>query len=99
MPTPWKQRKEYNREWCRAYRSRLVEQLGGCCQQCGSTEKLQFHHLKPRTWIASQLSRWQRLAEYKREISRGEIELLCKPCNQRAGKPQAEPDPNFVPDF
>lgn len=93
----WQQNKARTLEWCLRERARLIELLGGKCVECGSTEKLEFHHTHPRGWVASHLNRWQRLAEYKRDIARGHIELLCKACNCRSGKPSpvgctSEPD-------
>jgi len=94
----WKSQKDRTIAYCHAERARLINSLGSCCLQCRATEKLEFHHTKPRGWIASQLSRWQRIAEYKRDIARGEIVLLCKSCNQRAGKP-LQPGQSTEPDF
>ena len=97
----WKQKKRHTLNGVTEGRRKLIEQLGGKCLQCSAVEKLEFHHLRPRTWVAAQLNRWQRLAEYKREAARGEIVLLCKPCNQRAGKPAPDytPEPDFEPEF
>ncbi len=98
----WQKEKPRKLERCRELRAELVASLGGRCAQCGSKKKLEFHHKKTRTWIASQLNRWSRLKRYSEEIKAGLIELLCKKCNQRAGKPKDEeftPDPDFVPDF
>ena len=38
-----------------ARRQALIQQLGGCCQQCGSTDQLQFDH-RDRTTKAFELS-------------------------------------------
>lgn len=85
----WQETKPRTLAWVKRERRRLVKLLGGKCERCGLRRKLEFHHTRPRYWIASQLNRWQRLAEYKRDIARGHIELLCTWCNKRAGQPVA----------
>ena len=94
--TTWQQSKARTLAWCESERARSIALLGGKCVRCGSKKKLEFHHTKTRTWIASAMNRWSRLAAYKRDIERGEIELLCKRCNQRAGKPKD--DPEYTPE-
>lgn len=93
----WQDDRERVIESTRAKRAELIEQLGGKCVKCGATDDLHFHHTSPRTWIASKLNRWARLAAYKRDIEAGVIELLCGPCNRREGQPASEPegDPDF----
>jgi hypothetical protein len=75
-------------------RLRLILQLGGRCVTCGDDNplELEFHHLATRTWVARHTSRWQRLAHYRREAACGEVELLCGPCNRRAGRPPVQSD-------
>lgn len=84
MPTSAKQRtlKSY-----RAGRLSLIAAMGGACEQCGTTDDLQFHHTRPRTWIARNVNRWVRLANYKREHAAGLLLLLCGVCNRQAGEP------------
>lgn len=73
--------------WYAKARQKLIDELGGKCKRCGAKEKLEFHHTRPRTWAARNLSRWSRLAAYKRDIAAGVIDLLCKSCNSKAGEP------------
>lgn len=93
MTGTWQKNKKRTLEWAKKERARLITELGGKCVHCGSTEKLQFHHTVARTWIASKLNRWSRLARYKEDIAAGHIELACKPCNQKLGEPKREYDP------
>lgn len=86
------QTREYNRKAYHEGRALLIKQMGGKCTVCGATEKLQFHHLYTRTWIASKKNRWTRLAIYRREYNNRVLNLLCSDCNKRAGKP----DENFT---
>lgn len=92
----WQQNKPRTLAWCEAERARLIALLGGKCVRCGKKTKLEFHHTKPRTWVASSMNRWSRLAQYKRDIERGHIELLCNKCNCKAGKPK--PDSEYTPE-
>lgn len=65
----------------------MVSEMGGRCSRCPATEKLEFHHTKPRTWAANRVGRWSRLKLYREDWLRGDIELLCSRCNKIAGKP------------
>lgn len=77
------------REWAAKKRAELIEQLGGCCVDCGKTRRLEFHHTVPRTWVANRLSRWARMVRYIREAAEGKITLLCRRCNVKRGQPKA----------
>jgi hypothetical protein len=72
----------------RAARELLIEELGGQCVDCGSTESLQFDHTVVRTWSARKTSRWVRIARYRREALAGVIALRCKVCNNSKGRPR-----------
>jgi hypothetical protein len=74
-------------EWYHRSRAVLVKALGGRCVYCGVRDGLQFHHVGVRTWVASKLSRWCRLARYKREAALGEVVLACASCNKEEGQP------------
>jgi 5-methylcytosine-specific restriction endonuclease McrA len=76
------------RDWAKRKRAELIEKLGGCCVHCGSTRRLEFDHLEPRTWIARNLSQWGRMTRYIREAAEGKIQLLCRRCNYRKGQPK-----------
>lgn len=68
-------------------RQSLIEQMGGCCTYCKSTEKIQFHHPFGRLWQPNKAARWVRIARYRREWQSGLCVLACKKCNLAIGKP------------
>lgn len=77
----------------RQYKKRrlaLIEKLGGKCVDCGTAALavLEFDHLTPRTWKANRTGRMERIRRYEREAADGEIELRCRECNNRKGKPK-----------
>lgn len=78
------------RAWAARVRLQLIEQLGGVCVDCGSTEKLEFDHRVPRRWVNRHLDPSWRISKIKAEIAAGEIELRCPECNKRKGKPRPE---------
>lgn len=80
-------------QWYRRERARLIAALGGKCVECGTTEELEFDHLKPRTWIANKTSRWQRLRNYIKDWKKGELCLRCRVCNAKGGTPARSGDP------
>lgn len=79
------------RAWAARIRVQLIEQLGGVCVDCGTTEHLEFDHRVPRRWICRRLDPSWRISKIKAEIQAGEIELRCADCNKRKGKP-AQPE-------
>lgn len=95
QPSLFRPRRNWAAEVKRA-RAKLIQEMGGKCCKCGSIEGFEFHHKFKRTWTARKASRWQRIANYKREWARGVLELLCKKCNKEAGEP-TEYEPGVVP--
>src|SRR5690606_16795339 len=111
MPTPRQKRKKkkspneltseqrrYRRRVAdyNARRKALIEAMGGKCVKCGTTTRLEFNHTSPRTWEARKVGRWERIAKYEAEWDAGEINLLCRKCNARAGQPPNECDCPFI---
>lgn len=86
-----KAKRERRKAGYRRQRIKLIVFLGGKCRQCGedNPDKLEFNHLKERTWIANKTARWVRIARYWREAREGVIELLCGECNKKYGRPVA----------
>lgn len=78
-------------------RDQLITEMGGKCEECGRTKKLEFHHKFKRQWTARKTSRWQRMAHYRREFERGVLRLLCSKCNKLAGSP-TEHEPDLIPE-
>ena len=75
------------------YRKIIVEKLGGKCEKCGATKKLEPHHKTPRTWVSRESWAMSRLLRYLREIAAGvPLGLLCLTCNLAAGRPDFSED-------
>jgi hypothetical protein len=66
-------------------RAALAEIMGGSCYKCGSTEKLEFHHVQDRDWVAKKLNRWMRVKMYERDYFQGILVLLCHECHKEIG--------------
>lgn len=56
---------------------------GGCCEQCGSKERLEVHHILP-IWFAAEY--FPQLASYAL-ISAQNARLLCHQCHTEKHKP------------
>jgi hypothetical protein len=80
-----KQRWASSKAW--DLRERLRKVMGGKCVKCGSTEQLEFHHPRGRTWVARRKNQLQRMKLYWRDFMEGVLELLCSPCNKKVGDP------------
>ena len=73
--------KGYSNEYYQRKRSKLIEQFGGKCVKCGSTENLEFDHIdrytktkKVSTLLAS--SPWQSAVDEAQKC-----QLLCNSCH------------------
>ena len=69
------------REWAKRERDRIVRVLGGRCNCCGTTEHLEFDCIMPRSNGHARLERSQRITFYRRQLSVGNLQLLCRRCN------------------
>ena len=74
----------------RKRRRKLLRALGGKCyaRGCRITRRLEFDHIRRRTWVAREKSRWQRMVLYEREAAKGWIRVACRHHNARRGKPR-----------
>lgn len=84
------------REWAHRTRERWKHELGGKCFRCGDAsefDKLEFHHIEPRTWSTKSTEQSQRIAFLRREIAAGVVKLACPKCNQELGEPPPPPGP------
>lgn len=73
-------------------RAALVEKLGGCCVECGSDRRLEFDHIYGTTVQLDRLSGYDRILLYRKEAEQGLLQLLCKKCNQKRGRPELVPE-------
>ena len=74
-----------------AYRKRqaIFEVLGKKCAACGVTEKLEFDVIIPQPQAKSHhqdFSFAQRMIFYCRQLSAGNLQVLCSECNSRKGR-------------
>jgi len=98
--TSRERRRTYRRDWARNQRRLLKESLlnllGNKCVNCGATEDLEFDHIHAtKTYTSCRMASLDRLRRYQEEISRGEIQLLCGPCNRKKGVPRPPEDLPF----
>ena len=91
-------KREERKAGYRRRRVNLILFLGGKCKGCDQhdPDKLEFHHLRERTWVARKTSRWVRIARYWREAREGLIELRCGDCNKRLGNPKQDEETEWV---
>lgn len=64
-----------------------MERLGGRCTRCGKRFRLELDHIEGRDWDLERKSRWQRVRIYLREEREGKLQVLCRRCNAKKGKP------------
>jgi 5-methylcytosine-specific restriction endonuclease McrA len=72
--------REYQRIWIQQRRARGVAEAGGECLDCGSAERLQFHHKDPSQKVSHKIWSW-RDGRMREEIAK--CELLCVGCHQK----------------
>jgi len=65
------------------YRTELIDELGGNCENCGTEENLHFHHINPEDSHKSGLGGWNHIFKVKNDIKNGvEVVLLCESCHR-----------------
>jgi len=84
-PKPRKRSDQY--AYARRLRDRLLALVApdGRCHLCGKKKRLEFDHVAPRTWKASDYTWHRRLKLYEREITEGKVAAACRSCNARKG--------------
>jgi len=71
---------------CRERRAKLIADLGGACDCCGSTHDLEFDHYPKRAdWERRGVNQWVRQKRYEADAAAGNLRLLCSRCNGAAG--------------
>jgi hypothetical protein len=69
------------KEWARTARTHLVARLGGCCCDCGSTEKLEFDCIAPCGDGHHRMDTSARISFYRKQFRHGNLALRCQKCN------------------
>lgn len=67
--------KAYHRKYWKKRRQKIIDYLGGVCVKCGTTEDLQFDHIKPSDKTLD-IKRNVTLESIKAEVDK--CQLLCK---------------------
>lgn len=78
--------KEYMRQYmAKRYKRRkaaAIEQLGGKCVYCGSTEDLQFDHIDRNTKSFTIARELDSVSEKRLQEELAKCQLLCPPCHE-----------------
>jgi hypothetical protein len=81
----WEQVKEKKYQRSRNRSANLVAEHGGQCIECGTTERLHFHHVDPSTKVDS-VSQMLHLSPDKARAEAEKCVLLCISCHSRVPK-------------
>lgn len=78
--------KEYMRQYmAKRYKRRkaaAIEQLGGKCVKCSSTEELHFDHIDPETKLFTIAKELDSVSEKRLQEELAKCQLLCPPCHE-----------------
>src|SRR5258707_8995442 len=66
------------KEWAKRARIALIEELGGCCIDCGSTRKLEFDCEITQGDEHHKMDTSARICFYRKQYSNGNLKLRCK---------------------
>lgn len=71
----------YGNTWAKARRLAWIQEQGGKCTHCGSTENLEIDHKNPqdKEWATREL--WSRNSKF-REAELQKCQVLCQGCHQ-----------------
>jgi len=67
--------------WARAARQNIIKALGGECEKCGTIHNLTLDCIKPRGAAHHKLDTSQRMAFYRAQHEKQNLQLLCRKCN------------------
>lgn len=78
-------------------REELLDKLGAWCVDCGEDEraKLEFDHVRGRSYVPNKLSYRHRMTIYRREAAEGKLQVVCGDCNKERRK--TDENGRFVP--
>jgi 5-methylcytosine-specific restriction endonuclease McrA len=80
------------RIWARRAYDNLIQQLGGKCVECGTTEKLTIDHIDGCEFEHTDIEWSHRISIYRREAKEGKLQVLCETHNSKKGDPRDRPD-------
>lgn len=80
------------RDWARKAYDKLVEDLGGKCAKCGTTENLTIDHIDGCEFDHNDVEWSHRVSIYRREAKEGKLQILCDEHNRKKGDPRDRPD-------
>ena len=83
-----------NVRYARRWRDWLLHALGPFCVACGATDDLTFDCKSPAGHSHHVMPWHQRIAWYRRQALKGNVVVLCRPCNSRKGKKEL---PRYLP--
>lgn len=66
----------------RTWRADAIAQLGGCCAQCGSIDRMEFDHVDPATKAFTIGTSWS-TSRAKLDAELAKCQLLCFGCHRR----------------
>jgi 5-methylcytosine-specific restriction endonuclease McrA len=70
-------------KWAATVRAALIVLLGGRCRCCGRTAPLEMDCIVPQGDRHHKMSSAGRVSFYKKEMARGNLQLLCAACHSR----------------
>lgn len=86
-------------EELRRYRRRretAIQEMGGKCVQCGSTERLELDHIEPHEKSFDISANWS-IKPAKWAVEAAKCHLLCRPCHQqKTSRQRTERAPHTV---
>lgn len=80
------------REWARRAYDKLIQDLGGKCVKCGTTEKLTIDHIDGCDFVHKDVEWSYRVSIYRREAKENKLQVLCDKHNCQKGDPRDRPD-------
>lgn len=80
------------KDWARRAYVKLIEELGGKCVKCGTTENLTIDHIDGCEFDHNGVEWSHRISIYRREAKEGKLQILCDKHNCQKGDPRSRPD-------
>ena len=85
-----KQRK-YQAEWLRSNRNAFIESRGGCCEKCGSVDRLEIDHIDGSLKTMNPTRIWSRTPEIRaKELTN--CQVLCYRCHKQKTSEERQVD-------